>query len=121
MFDPGWRGPQAKSGQQDQGTEDWGNDPSGLIMRFEDALAGSASEETIEALDWVVTSHIRSRFSGADVAPDKVDKMAAQEPALAATPEGLRPAAYMHFKLGQLGEQYVKSKQKPQAKPKRPI
>ena len=40
--------------------------------RFEDALKGAADDETMEALDWVVSSHIRSRFSAADVSPGKV-------------------------------------------------
>ncbi|KAK9799721.1 hypothetical protein WJX73_004054 [Symbiochloris irregularis] len=110
LFDPGWRGPQAKAGAQDAGTEDWGNDPPGLITRFQDALEGRADAETIEALDWVVTSHIRSRFSSADVSPDKVDEMVAQEPVLAAAPDKLQPPAYMHFKLGQLGQAYAQMK-----------
>ena len=33
MFDPGWKGPQAKHGAQDTDTEDWGNDPGGVIAR----------------------------------------------------------------------------------------
>ena len=33
MFDPGWKGPQAKHGAQDTDTEDWGNDPGGVINR----------------------------------------------------------------------------------------
>ena len=34
MFDPGWKGPQAKHGAQDTDTEDWGNDPGGVINRY---------------------------------------------------------------------------------------
>ena len=33
LFDPGWRGPQAKAGVQDTDTEDWGNDPPGALDR----------------------------------------------------------------------------------------
>ena len=33
VFDPGWRGPQAKAGAQDTDTEDWGNDPPGALDR----------------------------------------------------------------------------------------
>lgn len=38
--------------------------------------------------------------------------MVAQEPVLAAAPEKLRPPAYMHFKLGQLGQAYSQMKGK---------
>ena len=40
--------------------------------RFEEALQGAADADTLEALDWVVSSHIRSRFSNADVTHDQV-------------------------------------------------
>ena len=39
--------------------------------------------------------------------PEQVDAMMAAQPALAAAPEKLRPAAYMHFRLGELGLQYA--------------
>ena len=75
--------------------------------RLEEALAGHADQSTLESLDWVVTAHIRSRFASADVAPDKVTQMAAAQPVLAAAPESLQPAAYFHFRLGELGAQYA--------------
>ena len=61
-------------------------------------------------MDCVVTSHIRSRFSNADVSPEKVEAMCAVQPVLNATDENLRPAAYMHFRVGELGLQYAEMK-----------
>ena len=37
----------------------------------------------------------------------QVEAMMKMQPALAAAPENLRPAAYMHFRLGDLGQQYA--------------
>ena len=99
VFDPGWRGPQAKAGTQDMDTEDWGNDPPGALdrsgplpplparpwpvahrrpaCRLTTALAGSCDTGCLEALDWMATVHLRSRFCAADVLPDAQARLAA--------------------------------------------
>ena len=46
---------------------------------------------------------------------EQVEAMAAAQPALAAAPENLRPAAYMHYRLGELGQQYAQKRSKDRA------
>ena len=54
VFDPGWRGPQAKAGAQDTDTEDWGNDPPGALDRYAlpSALCSAYSPRRYQQVVW---------------------------------------------------------------------
>ena len=74
--------------------------------RFEDALRGAGDAQTLEQLGWVVTSHLRSRFTDGDVDGAAVSRMADVTPALKAAPQHLRAACYMHLHLAGLGARF---------------
>lgn len=78
----------------------------GWGVRLEAALKGESDAMTLEALDWAVTSHLRSRYVEADVGQASVIRMAERIPALKAAPPHLQAAAYMHYWLADLGAKY---------------
>ncbi|KAL3136186.1 hypothetical protein ABBQ32_007200 [Trebouxia sp. C0010 RCD-2024] len=68
MMDPGWlSGSRTQRGPEDEGTYDGGNDPVGVIRRFQQALDGDVDDQTCEQLDNVLTVHFRGRYAAVDV------------------------------------------------------
>ena len=53
--------------------------------RLTTAIAGSCDLPCLEAMDWMATVHLRSRFCAADVLPDAQAKLAATNAVLRCT------------------------------------
>ena len=91
----------------------------GVCGRLQLALQGKADAETLEQLDWVCTSHIRSRYVDQDLEEGEVKASIAKFPLLTATPESLQPATYVHLLLADLAKKYaaLRGKKHPAGQP----
>lgn len=69
-------------------------------------LEGRADLQTIEALDLVVSSHVRSRFIVDEVNASAVAQLVHSHLLLASAPKHLQPTAYLHFHLTRLAKDY---------------
>lgn len=102
MMDPGWLADRTQRGPEDQGTRDGGNDPVGVVKRFQQALHGTANEQTREQLDHVLTVHFRGRYAAADVtslSPEHEDKPIGTN--------NFKATVHLHHHMAYLYEQYL--------------
>ncbi|KAL0032673.1 hypothetical protein WJX79_002223 [Trebouxia sp. C0005] len=102
MMDPGWLAGRTQRGPEDQGTRDGGNDPVGVVKRFQQALHGGVDEDTREQLDHILTVHFRGRYAAVDVttlSPEHEDK--------AIGTNNFKATVHLHHHMAHLYEQYV--------------
>ncbi|KAK9864797.1 hypothetical protein WJX84_005872 [Apatococcus fuscideae] len=105
MFDPGWRGERVR-GPEDAGTVDLGNDPAGILERYESAAKQRCNGKCIEQLDHVITSHLRSRYAKDDV---EIGAVKAAMPHYKG-PFDLLPAVFFHERLANATHKYVEGR-----------
>ncbi|DBB03610.1 hypothetical protein WJX82_006761 [Trebouxia sp. C0006] len=104
LFDPGWRGEQAR-GPEDWGVADLGNDPMGIIDRLQYSLTkGHCSKDCEESLQHMLTTHIRARYAVGDVIPQDVQNFTY------GGPEEHRATVYLQHKLATMYDRYMEKK-----------
>lgn len=105
LFDPGWKGPQMK-GPEDESVPamDNGNDPAGLIRRFQAAIGrDGCHEECQDQLEHVLSCHLRARHASSERKADRLEL----ETALQDAPtEAHQIAVRLHHRLGHLVDIY---------------